>query len=100
MGSEELAGVAIERCPVCKGIFFDDEAELERLIGLEVGTGDTLAFSAISDLMDQVPALCPRCARDMVAYTGPAEVRIDRCEGCGGSFLDQGELATLQLHAS
>lgn len=99
MRQEELAGATIERCPVCKGMYFD-KGEIERLATLEVGTGDTFAFSPISDAMDEVAAYCPRCERDMVAYTGPADVRIDRCEACGGSFLDQGELATLQLHSA
>jgi len=50
--------------------------------------------------MDAVAAHCHRCDKPMTAGTGPAELRIDRCEECGGIFLDQGELATLQLHGS
>lgn len=96
MTNDVVEGVEIERCPVCKGMYFD-QGELERLMTLEAGTGDTFAFSAISDAMDHVAAYCPHCEQDMEPQAGPAGVRIDRCPGCEAAFLDQGELATLQL---
>ncbi|WP_082068066.1 zf-TFIIB domain-containing protein [Mycolicibacterium llatzerense] len=41
-----------------------------------------------------VPIQCPRCAAQMlpVARFG---VEIDQCTGCGGIFLDRGELEQL-----
>jgi Zn-finger nucleic acid-binding protein len=99
MVSDVVDGVEIERCPVCKGMYFD-EGELDRLAALEAGTGDTFAFSATSDAMDTVPAYCPHCECDMEPMIGPADVRVDRCPSCNGTFLDQGELATLQLHGN
>ncbi|MCA9664507.1 MAG: zf-TFIIB domain-containing protein [Myxococcales bacterium] len=97
MQAETFEGVEIERCPVCKGIFFD-KGELEALAKAEAGTGDTFAFSPISDAMDTVKAHCARCDRDMKAEVDDSSgVRIDSCDQCGGAFLDQGELATLQL---
>ena len=98
MRDEELGGVQFERCPVCKGMYFD-KGELEKMLELEAGTGDTFAFSATSDAMDVVAAYCPHCEREMEALNGPADVRVDRCTDCGALFLDQGELATLQLHS-
>ena len=99
MKTETISGVEFERCPVCKGMYFD-AGELERMLTLDVGTGDTFAFSAISDAMDEVSAYCPHCEKEMGASVGPADVRVDRCGSCGGIFLDQGELATLQVHNS
>ena len=96
MTQETFGGIEIDRCPVCKGVFLD-KGELEKLIA-QNASADTLGFSAMSDAMDEVPAHCPRCDAAMPARTGPAGLRIDMCDKCGGIFLDQGELATLQLH--
>ena len=97
MRTETFNDVEIERCPVCKGIFFD-KGELEALAQADTGTADTFAFSPISDVMDSVAASCPRCEKPMAAQVdGESGVRIDSCGECGGTFLDQGELATLQL---
>jgi Zn-finger nucleic acid-binding protein len=100
MRSESFQGIEIDRCPVCKGMFFD-RGELQALLskGGE-SAGDTLSFAAVSDAMDLVLASCPRCFRDMDAVTGPANVRLDVCGRCQGVFLDQGEFATLQLAQS
>lgn len=100
MARETFNSVEIDRCPVCKGMYFD-RGELEHMVSsVEIGTGDTFAFSATSDAMDAVPARCFRCGVDMTSHTCPAGLRIDKCERCEGVFLDQGELATLQLEGS
>ena len=98
MVQEVYAEIEVERCPVCKGLYLD-RGELEGLIAKQQGnTADALNFSATSDAMDEVPAQCARCQRPMTPCVVPADVRIDWCSACGGVFLDQGELATLQLH--
>ena len=101
MKTETHAGVDFERCPVCKGMHFD-KGELERMIAAGPGVGDSLAFSATSDAMDSVTAHCHACGVDMDAKIGPAglDLHIDECPKCGAIFLDEGELATLQLHSS
>ena len=97
---ETYENIEVDRCPVCRGIFLDS-GELSALLGKGLGqVADTLAFSAMSDIMDAVEAHCPKCDQLMTPSTGPSDVRVDRCEGCGAVFLDEGELATLQLHAS
>lgn len=98
MKRETFAGIEIDRCPVCKGMYFD-KGELEQMI-IKNQTADTFAFSAMSDAMDQVPAHCTRCDLPMTAHKGPADLLVDVCDKCGGIFLDQGELATLQLQRS
>jgi Zn-finger nucleic acid-binding protein len=100
MKSETYEGIEIDRCPACKGMFLD-RGELKGMIAKKMGnTADTLFFSVTSDQMDELTGLCPHCNREMTAMKGPGEVRVDVCQGCGGAFLDQGELATLQLYSS
>ncbi len=99
MKSETYEGIEIDRCPVCKGMFLD-RGELKALIGEEQGNiADNLAFSPTSDAMDDVPAHCFRCSRDMTPTNAPGDVLVNLCESCAAIFLDQGELATIQFHA-
>lgn len=37
---------------------------------------------------------CPRCA-SMMTQVAVEQVKVDRCTGCGGVFLDKGELELL-----
>ncbi|MBW2733044.1 MAG: zf-TFIIB domain-containing protein [Deltaproteobacteria bacterium] len=97
MREEVVAEIEIERCPFCKGMYLAS-GELQKLVLQELGTGDTFAFSASIDAMDDVAAYCPRCEVDMVTMAGPAEVHVDRCPQCGATFLDRSELAIMQLH--
>jgi len=89
--------VVIDQCPVCKGVYLDP-GELVHALELKLGHRvDSLQFSPISEQMDGVPAHCFRCGVDMEVRRGPADLRLDRCPRCGGVFLDQGELATIQV---
>ncbi len=100
MKAETFEGIEIDRCPSCKGMYLD-KGELKGMIAKKMGnTADTLNFSSTSDQMDAVPGHCPRCDLDMVVVKGPGDVKVDVCRQCGGAFLDQGELATLQLYTS
>jgi Zn-finger nucleic acid-binding protein len=45
-------------------------------------------------ILDLCRMRCPKCARKL-EETIYNEVRIDRCTGCGGVWLDPGELETL-----
>jgi len=97
MNPETYEGVEIERCPVCKGMFFD-RGEIRALIEKQQGNVvDNLKFSPTSDVMDGMAAHCFRCEQDMVPVKAPGDVVINECPSCKGIFLDQGELATLQL---
>jgi hypothetical protein len=42
---------------------------------------------------------CPRCGADM-AEVLMQQVKVDRCSGCGGVFLDKGELEILTFAKS
>jgi Zn-finger nucleic acid-binding protein len=96
--TKELYGdVEIDKCPVCKGIFLDDGELLAMLHNRTGNQADSLAFSATSEAMDAQYAQCPRCHIPMVATRTNLDLRVDHCANCSSVFLDQGELATLQL---
>ncbi len=98
MTKETHEGIEVDRCPSCKGLFLD-HGELDALLEKKMGnTADTLFFSSTSDQMDDVAAYCPRCQKDMSVKKSQGDIRIDMCDSCGGNFLDQGELASIQLY--
>jgi Zn-finger nucleic acid-binding protein len=97
MREETFEGVTVDRCKVCKGLYLD-AGELDALIKAKLGsTADTFAFTATSEAMDNLKATCPKCNVAMEASTGPEGIRIDRCPSCHAVFLEQGELASLEL---
>jgi Zn-finger nucleic acid-binding protein len=100
MKEETFSGITIDRCPVCKGIYLD-KGELDALLAKKLGPAvDQFAFTATSDVMDAVSGTCPRCNQEMEPVVGPEGIRVDQCMKCEGVFLEQGELATLQLARS
>ncbi len=97
MRSEIYQSIEIERCPICKGIFLD-RGELTRLVQSQQGDqADSLAYSPLSEIMDDVVARCPRCDRNMRDVMLLGNVKANQCQQCGALFLDQGELASIQL---
>lgn len=97
MTAETFEGVQIDRCGTCKGIFLD-QGELGAMLERKLGSkADTFQFSATSDAMDVVNAHCTKCDQAMDARTTGSGLRVDVCAKCLGVFLDQGELASLQL---
>jgi Zn-finger nucleic acid-binding protein len=98
MKPEKFEDIMVDRCPACQGIFFD-RGELNNMITKKMGgKADTFAFSATSDDMDNVPAHCPHCQQKMTPCKGAGDIRVDQCQTCKSIFLDQGELASLQLY--
>ncbi len=98
MKQEIFEGIEVDRCPACKGLYLDS-GELKGLLAKKMGnTADTLGFSAISDHMDRINALCHRCNENMNVMIGPGDIRVDLCPNCKAIFLDQGELASIQLY--
>ena len=98
MKHEVYEDIEVDRCPACKGLFLD-RGELKGLMSKKQGnSADTFAFSATSDEMDTVAAYCPHCQQKMAPGYGPGKIRIDLCKTCKSIFLDQGELASLQLY--
>ncbi len=93
----EFEGTEIDRCKICKGIWFDaGEIELMRdnRAAVAVDTGDA-SVGKQSNAIDHYQ--CPRCSGSMVRVVDPQQRHIwyETCGSCGGSFLDAGELIDL-----
>lgn len=91
--TEELGNIPLDVCPGCHGIWFD-KGELEAL--LRQSQGDVGAgFELISPKPDMLG--CPRCKSKMSrgGLVNPLLV-VDKCEACGGVWLDPRELALLK----
>ena len=95
-------GITVDVCAGgCAGIWFDNfelqkmdeshEAAGERLLELE--RNDSVAVN------HQQRRACPRCDDQVMMrhfFSVKREVEVDECPGCGGFWLDQGELGTIR----
>lgn len=96
----EFAGVEVNRCTDCQGLFFDefDRAQLQKLKGagaLDVGDPKTgREFNRVEHIH------CPRCASSMIRMVDLDQHHIwfEHCTVCGGSFFDAGEFKDLRHH--
>ncbi len=86
MNHIKRAGQILEACSACRGLWFDP-GELTLLIQVHQKL----------DAGKPTDAQCPRCEIDLVSHMFPGtSVEVDRCPGCFGTWLDGGELETLQ----
>jgi Zn-finger nucleic acid-binding protein len=93
----EFEGTEVDRCVICKGIWFDaGEIEVMRdnRAAVAIDTGDA-SIGKQKNAMDQYQ--CPRCSGSMVRVVDPQQRHIwyETCSSCSGSFLDAGELLDL-----
>lgn len=91
------AGVIIDSCPKCAGIWFD-AGEMKQLLqsealkrqfltDLRVKTAHTYSLSSSE-------RRCPRC-RAVMDRPVVGGITVDVCRGCSGVWLDHGELTQL-----
>ncbi|MEA3306725.1 MAG: zf-TFIIB domain-containing protein, partial [Elusimicrobiota bacterium] len=84
-----LGNIPLDVCPSCSGIWFD-KGELEALIK-QSQSENTANF----DLINPKPKglKCPRCENEMMrgGLVNPL-LLVDKCESCGGVWLDANEL--------
>ena len=99
---EEIFGnVQVDVCKNgCKGIWFDWK-ELKELDESHEGAGEALEEALKSPRNNDAergPLKCPKCGIVMHAhkYSNAKEVDVDECYGCGGFFLDSGELREIR----
>ena len=96
----EYAGVTVDRCEACAGIWFD-ALELDALLrakGAEkIDTGDA-QLGKQHNTNDRIK--CPRCTTQMLRMVDPGQPHIwfEQCSACGGSFFDAGEFRDLKQH--
>jgi Zn-finger nucleic acid-binding protein len=100
MMTVSFAGVEVERCTDCQGIFFDEFAreELEKKGGAEsIDIGDAQVGREFNKV-DRI--YCPRCGSLMIRMVDLKQHHIwfEHCTVCGGSFFDAGEFRDLKHH--
>ena len=99
----EMAGAAllVDVCRSgCGGVWFD-QGELEKVDSLAERSGALLLeiHRQPGVLVDHVKdRRCPRCGSRMVRRSRKRRprVEVDQCSGCGGVWLDAGELRMLR----
>lgn len=107
MGEIRYEGVGISTCDGCGGEFVGGD-EMVHIVNTREERFAEAAAMAISGMkpMFGVPGSeregqrqCPACTAPMtvVNYGGDSGVFVDRCDGCGGMWLDQHELENVQL---
>jgi PAT family beta-lactamase induction signal transducer AmpG len=93
----DYEGTEIDRCTICKGIWFD-EGEIDvfgderAAAAIDIGSAKTGIQNNVLDSYQ-----CPRCSAAMVKVVDPARahIRYETSTSCNGSYLDAGELSTL-----
>ncbi len=93
--SRNVEGVELNRCPTCKGHWFDDQ-ELRKVKDLADTDLNWMDFELWKhpDRFRASPANspCPRCDEGMVAIDyDNTEIEVDFCTQCRGVWLDRWE---------
>lgn len=95
---QQMSGQTIDRCPSCRGQFYD-RGELEALADLaRIFQGIALKEPEIPSGLDpeRGPRSCPADGTELVEREAGG-VLIDTCAECGGIWLDDGEIVALKL---
>ena len=97
MVNVNFAGVEVDRCTSCQGLFFD-EFEMEQLRKLKgadtIDPGDPKTGAEFNQV-ERI--ICPRCGSLMIRMVDLQQPHIwfEHCTVCGGSFFDAGEFKDL-----
>lgn len=89
----ELDEVEIDYCASCEGIWLDG-GELEILLQSSSAKDGFLDSFQRDDAAAEKARRCPICDKRMekALYAGERTIRLDRCRGGHGIWLDKGEL--------
>ena len=95
------AGIKIDICVNCGGIFFDNN-EMKFILGSDDVINEINNFTRgkqLEPVDDSKRRDCPFCSTTMVKnYSNTSmDVQVDECYKCGGKFLDHGELARIYM---
>jgi Zn-finger nucleic acid-binding protein len=93
MTPETRAGVTVDKCDRCDGLWFD-AAELDRWLG-DAYTPDARPPESRIPARGLGSRPCPRChcALDTAGWTG---LVLDRCGTCRGLFVEAPEIIRMQ----
>ncbi len=84
---EKSKNIELDRCPTCKGIWFDDK-ELQGILGPRAEKN--LAVPASARLVEDIQ--CPRCRTGLYEFVYPGTMTmVDACKTCNGFWLDNME---------
>jgi Zn-finger nucleic acid-binding protein len=104
MVEQDFGGVKVHVCiNGCKGLWFD-WLQLQKLDHKNQGFGDALQaalkYPRVND-DNRGRLTCPKCKLLMYRHEFDLdkEVNVDECYGCGGFFLDSGELSEIRDHS-
>ncbi len=95
--------VTLDACPVCAGLFFDEGEIAAVQAGGPAALHEVEAAAVPSDLQivdDAAPRRCPGCHGLMheYAYRYSSDIRLSGCDGCGGVWVCDGDLARIAAH--
>ena len=92
MEKVNAAGVTLDRCSVCGGIWCDAK-EARQVLG--AGEAGSVDISARTEAANTERLLhCPRCMQTMNRFKvkNQQHIVLDQCLSCYGTFYDAGEL--------
>ena len=100
MEKVDFEDLAVDRCTLCKGIWFDslEQDTLKEAEGSEeIDSGDP-EVGKLFDKEDKID--CPICNVQMIRMVDPAQTHIhyESCSVCYGAFFDAGEFTDLKFH--
>lgn len=86
-GVVKSRGLELERCPQCKGLWFDN-SKLESLLAHKAEKNLTVPGYALEKKDEQ----CPRCQQNLFEFCYPGTMTlVDVCKSCKGIWLDNNE---------
>lgn len=100
-------GIQIETCTACTGEWLD-RTELKHIVDAREerfspeerqAVARAAKITGVDIEREDRDLICPKCGgqTDAVNYGGDSGVVIDKCTGCGGIWLDGGELEKVQM---
>lgn len=100
MESVEFQGIEVDRCSLCKGLWFDalEHEALKKMEGSEeIDQGDP-EVGELFNAEDRIS--CPRCHTSMIRMVDRDQPHIwfESCTTCYGVFFDAGEFTDYKHH--
>ena len=90
---EQKHALDLDRCPQCRGLWFDG-SELDAYITGE-GRSHAAPLHELVRLPDAGALLCPRCATPTLESWRSGPVFLSRCQHCLGVFLEGADVRAL-----
>ena len=84
----ESDGVTVDRCPFCRGIWFDP-GELEAFCSSGDPSQPNSPFSGakFEPAQGRIRRICPSCETESLCFGNLAGYEVWRCEDCRGFFV-------------